>query len=140
MAPADVDVGEALAPAQMPRMRFTIPPSARLRWSTVLTRKAHTKRGPHTNSSGRSSKKTHQTGWKGELRRSEWLASLKRQLHYDSDVPRCETCKHFRKAGSVLIDSLPRAFGPKCTLHDFNVRQCGCCDTWAGHDGSDLAE
>ena len=74
-----------------------------------------------------------------ELAKQQSIAGLKRRLSFDGDVPRCETCMHYRKAGSILIDSLPRFVSAACKLHSFNVRPVACCDTWTDKDGNDLA-
>lgn len=57
---------------------------------------------------------------------------------YEPDTPRCATCKHFRQTGTFLVDSLPRYNHARCQKHDFRPDDHGCCDTWAGKDGSVL--
>lgn len=73
-----------------------------------------------------------------KLLRKQSVAGLKRSLHYDGDVPRCETCRHYRKSGSMLVDSIPRFYSASCTLHSFNVKPISCCDTWIDTAGNTL--
>jgi len=59
-------------------------------------------------------------------------------VNYEENAPRCDDCKSFRKAGVVLIDSLPVKSGPKCLRHGFKCKSSGCCDSWMGRNGDYL--
>lgn len=52
--------------------------------------------------------------------------------HYETAVPRCGTCIHFRKGHLVLRDSLPRSYFPaSCDLPPrFTVDPNAVCDLW----------
>lgn len=60
----------------------------------------------------------------------------RRKAGYEPDVPRCQTCRHFRKAHLELHDSLPHWKHHWCKRGEFIVQPMGCCDHWTGHDGS----
>jgi hypothetical protein len=66
-------------------------------------------------------------------------ARLRKRVNYETDIPRCENCSHYRKPGKYLIDSLPRTSPPQCKLHEFVVRPNACCDYWRGLKGEGLA-
>lgn len=76
---------------------------------------------------------------KADMLHKQALALKAKAVNYEKDAPRCENCKHFRKAGTMLVDSLPKQVPAKCKLHGFKAQPFGCCDTWAGTDGSELA-
>jgi hypothetical protein len=62
----------------------------------------------------------------------------RKRVEYDSSPPRCETCKHYRKPGFYLINSLPRTSPPQCKEFGFSVNPIAVCKAWAGADGSTL--
>lgn len=65
---------------------------------------------------------------------------LKNLWNYERSVPRCESCKHYRKPGWFLVrDSLTRGTPPQCTLGGFEVKPAGCCDQWVDVNGRGLA-
>lgn len=65
------------------------------------------------------------------------LAAVKVSWHYESNVPRCETCQHMRTARIVLTrDSLTKRVNHLCKLAGFTVARFACCDKWTGKDGS----
>lgn len=68
------------------------------------------------------------------------LARLRKKVNYETDIPRCETCTHYRARRIYLYDSLPRVAQTICAKHSFWVRANAVCDTWAGKDGSALAD
>lgn len=62
-------------------------------------------------------------------------ARRRKRAGYEPDVPRCQTCQHFRKARLKLRNSLPYHVPTQCDLGDFIVEPTGCCDFWCGRDG-----
>jgi hypothetical protein len=67
------------------------------------------------------------------------LDAKRQQLNYDPDAPRCQNCAGFRKAGTLLVNSLPRQVQDRCKRHGFKVNPMGCCDAWKGLDGSEFS-
>lgn len=68
------------------------------------------------------------------------LRKLRKQVNYETDVPRCGNCRHFNGKRVVLKDSLPVRFYCVCTKHSFEVRPNAVCDTWIGSTGDVLME
>jgi hypothetical protein len=58
------------------------------------------------------------------------LQRIKIKIDYDSDVPRCNTCKNYKKAKTVLVNSLPRFQFQRCSLHNFKPDEFGLCKDW----------
>ena len=71
-------------------------------------------------------------------KRKQALEARAREANYEGDAPRCESCKAFRKAGTILINSLPTPVKAKCMKHGFLVKAQGCCDSWQGIEGDSL--
>ena len=76
---------------------------------------------------------------KADMLHKQDLALKAKAVNYEKNAPRCESCRHYRKAATVLLGSLPQKMDARCRRHGFKVSQFGCCDTWAGADGSELA-
>lgn len=68
-----------------------------------------------------------------------FLSRRRKQVGYDADPPRCETCLHYKAPGSYLRDSLPRPTPAICKRESFTVLPIACCDNWISRDG-DLLE
>lgn len=69
------------------------------------------------------------------------LGQLRKKVHYETNVPRCETCASFKKPYVYLTThSITAKSQPLCKLHQFTVRPLSCCDQWAGADGSTLSQ
>jgi len=66
------------------------------------------------------------------------LGQLRKKVHYETDIPRCSSCTHYRHSMVYLRDSLPKVSQCLCAKHQFTVRPNAVCDTWAGKDGSSL--
>lgn len=66
------------------------------------------------------------------------LGQLRKRVNYETDVPRCASCLHYRHSMVYLRDSLPRVSQILCVLHQFNVRPNAICDKWTGKDGDVL--
>jgi hypothetical protein len=66
------------------------------------------------------------------------LGKLRKTVEYETDIPRCGNCAHYKHSRIVLRDSLPRVSSMLCKLHDFTVRPNAVCNKWAGTDGSTL--
>jgi hypothetical protein len=67
------------------------------------------------------------------------LAKLKVKLHYEKDVPRCATCRHFKSSRIVMTThSQTRVQKPLCGLHGFITGPANVCDTWVSHKGETL--
>lgn len=66
------------------------------------------------------------------------LSKLRKAVNYDVDVPRCQTCVHFRKPGSFLRNSLPVKSPALCKQHDFTVQPLSVCDNWTSRKGETL--
>ena len=67
------------------------------------------------------------------------MKARRRAAHYDANPPRCQTCARFKKAVTVLRDSLPTMSAPpSCALHKYRVKSYAVCDDWIGKDGSTL--
>lgn len=67
------------------------------------------------------------------------LSQLKHDWNYDTDVPRCATCVHFKTAMIVLTtNSRTKRINHHCGIGFFRVAQNSVCDKWLGADGSTL--
>lgn len=66
------------------------------------------------------------------------LKRLRKRVAWESDVPRCQTCRHFRERGYRLVNSLPKIVRAHCVLHTFETRPCAVCDCWATKFGETL--
>lgn len=71
-------------------------------------------------------------------KRKQALEAKAKAVNYEDDAPRCASCKAFRKAGTILINSLPTPVKPKCMKHGFLAKAQGCCDSWHSKDGETL--
>jgi hypothetical protein len=68
------------------------------------------------------------------------LSQLRKKWNYETDVPRCCNCVHFKNPVVYVVrDSLPRRSHPLCKAGDFTVRPNAVCDKWTGIDGSTVA-
>lgn len=76
---------------------------------------------------------------KRKQQRMNKQADKRKEVGYEANTPRCAHCIHFKPAGIVLFNSVPQERGAACRKHGFPLRnEHGCCDTWAGQDGSTL--
>lgn len=67
------------------------------------------------------------------------LTKLKVKLHYEKDVPRCQTCKHFRPSHLVMTtNSRTMVQPPLCGRHSFLAKPTSVCDTWINSKGETL--
>ncbi|MCM5682909.1 hypothetical protein M8A51_25585 [Schlegelella sp. S2-27] len=48
-----------------------------------------------------------------------FLSKIKKKWGYETDTPRCENCRSYRRPGQFLVDSLPRKSPAMCQLGDF---------------------
>ena len=71
-------------------------------------------------------------------KRKQALEARAREVNYEEDAPRCASCKSFRKAGTILVNSLPTPVKDKCMKHGFLAKAQGCCDSWQGVEGDSL--
>ena len=63
---------------------------------------------------------------------------LKRTMGYEDDVPRCQSCRAFRKARWVWDEDVPIRQPAFCSVGRFAVRPLACCDRWVGKRGEKL--
>ncbi len=63
---------------------------------------------------------------------------VKNSVEYETNVPRCETCKHFRKTKTILINSLPWWLPVRCVKHSLKVEATAICNTWESKTGEVL--
>lgn len=67
---------------------------------------------------------------------STHYAKLRKQVGYEKNVPRCETCVSYRKPFVFLIrDSRTGRSEPGCKLYGFNVKPHACCNSWRNEKG-----
>lgn len=66
------------------------------------------------------------------------LSRLRKQWNYETNVPRCEVCKNYRRGKTFLRNSLPVTSQPLCKLGSFTVKPTACCDKFVGLDGTTL--
>jgi hypothetical protein len=67
------------------------------------------------------------------------LARLKIKVHYEKNVPRCETCIQFKESKIVLShNSIPKRINQHCKLHGFAIARASVCDTWQSAEGETL--
>jgi len=60
-----------------------------------------------------------------------YMAKLKKKVGYETNVPRCETCSHFKKATVVLTEnSNTKRVNHYCANHGFTIAVNSVCDTW----------
>lgn len=64
-------------------------------------------------------------------------ASVKKDWGWESDVPRCVTCVHFKSSAMFLVNSLPRKVSPFCKKGDFNTRPMAVCRHWTDRKTGD---
>ncbi len=57
-------------------------------------------------------------------------SQVKKDWEWESDVPRCMTCEHFRSSAMFLVNSLPRKVSPFCKKGSFNTRPNAVCNRW----------
>lgn len=57
-------------------------------------------------------------------------SQAKKDWEWESDVPRCMTCEHFRSSAMFLVNSLPRKVSPFCKKGWFNTRPNAVCNRW----------
>lgn len=68
-----------------------------------------------------------------------YCSQLKKSWGYETNVPRCEACRHFSVSVIVLTtDSLTRRTNHLCRLGGFTARPNACCDRWVGRDGTQV--
>ena len=65
-------------------------------------------------------------------------ARAKTRIGYETDVPRCENCAHYKKARTFLVNSLPRFFPTQCRQFRLLVDPNAACDSWRGKSGEGL--
>lgn len=69
------------------------------------------------------------------------LSSLRKKVHYETNIPRCESCASFKKPYIFLkTNSETGRSKPLCNKHSFTVAPNACCDNWTGNDGSTLTQ
>lgn len=67
------------------------------------------------------------------------LGQLKKAWEYESSVPRCAICTHFRESHIRLTtNSQTVRTNHHCALGGFTVSRNGVCRRWTGTDGSTL--
>lgn len=66
-------------------------------------------------------------------------ASVKKDWEWESDVPRCMNCLHFRSSAMFLVNSLPRKVSPFCKKGQFNTRPNAVCNRWVDRVKGDTA-
>jgi Zn finger protein HypA/HybF involved in hydrogenase expression len=65
-------------------------------------------------------------------------AKAKVAIEYEQNVPRCDTCKHYRQAKTLLFNSLPHWLPNRCLQHNIRVDPMGLCRTWESKSGEVL--
>lgn len=65
-------------------------------------------------------------------------AMVKTRADYESDVPRCQTCRHFRSARILLVEGLAKPYPDRCKLHRVACEPAGLCATWENRAGERL--
>jgi hypothetical protein len=64
------------------------------------------------------------------------MSQLKKKVGYETNVSRCEICRHFRKSKIVLTEhSNTKRVHHYCINHGFNVAANSICDAWTTIDG-----
>ena len=64
------------------------------------------------------------------------LGALRKRVGYETNTPKCETCKAFRKPYIYLTtDSHTKRSQPLCSRHHFTVAPNACCDDWEDANG-----
>lgn len=66
------------------------------------------------------------------------LAKRRRKVAWEGDVPRCQTCVHFRKAAFFLRNSLPVKTPPICGAENFVTAPMAICNKWQDAKGATL--
>lgn len=67
------------------------------------------------------------------------MSKLKKKVGYESNVPRCVTCRYFRKAKIVLTEnSNTKRVHHYCINHGFSIAANSVCDTWITVDGQTI--
>lgn len=67
------------------------------------------------------------------------LGQLRKRVGYETNTPRCETCREYRKPYVYLTThSITKRAEPFCKRHDFTVRPLACCDEWTDAHGVTL--
>lgn len=70
-----------------------------------------------------------------------FLGRIRREFGYQGSTPVCRTCTNFKESRVVLTkNSNTVRLNHHCNLGGFNISPNGCCDRWAGKDGSKLKE
>jgi hypothetical protein len=68
------------------------------------------------------------------------IGQLRSAWHYETNVPRCETCISVRKPYVYLkTDSIPAQSKWHCKAGNFDVRPNACCDKWRNKKGEVVA-
>ncbi len=66
------------------------------------------------------------------------LGKLRKKVNYETNVPRCQTCVHYRKAPTFLRNSLPIKGQALCVQYHFTVAPMSVCDSWKSSSGDTL--
>lgn len=66
------------------------------------------------------------------------LSKLRKKVNYDTDIPRCQTCIHFRKSQTFFRESLPVKSHAMCHKHEFTTAPLAVCDSWTDSKGHTL--
>ena len=63
----------------------------------------------------------------------------RRSVEYDTDTPRCQTCKQYRKTHHVVNNGRPTGVATIwCQMNKFPVRPAGLCNLWESKRGEKL--
>lgn len=69
------------------------------------------------------------------------LGQLKKKWDYETNVPRCSTCTHFKQSMIVLTtDSLTKRVNHHCGLGGFTINQNAVCKNWQDKTTGDTLE
>jgi hypothetical protein len=63
----------------------------------------------------------------------------RKACNYETNVPRCATCKRVLKPRQYLLANTPVLGQWHCTLWHFDVRPNACCDKWKNKKGEVVA-
>lgn len=66
------------------------------------------------------------------------LGRLRKKVNYETDIPRCQTCVHFRKSRIFLKNSIPIKSQAMCHKHEFTAAPMAVCDDWKDSKGNTL--
>jgi hypothetical protein len=68
-----------------------------------------------------------------------FMAKIKKKVGYQTNVPRCEICSHFKKSKIVLTEnSNTKRVNHYCLNHGFSIAVNSVCNTWETVSGETL--